>query len=245
MSGFASRTCSGSRRRSPSAPPASRCSSAASRTSRPPPHVRGRHGPARHVLARGRARADAGVLLAARAGQGLATAAVIPAALSLLTTTFPEGPLRERALGLNGALMAGGFTTGAIVGGVLTDLLSWRWAFFVNVGVAAAVVRGRAGRADRSRPDAAAPGRDRRRARHARVAAVVLGLPAGRKVGLDRPRGAGVARGRRASSLAAFVAVEARVRRTAGAAAVLCVARSGGTWRGCSPSRRRPRWCSC
>ena len=80
------------------------------------------------------------LLLAARAGQGLATAAVIPAALSLLTTSFAEGPLRERALGLNGALMAAGFTTGAVLGGLLTDVLSWRWAFFVNVFVAVAVL---------------------------------------------------------------------------------------------------------
>ncbi|GII75047.1 MFS transporter [Sphaerisporangium rufum] len=80
------------------------------------------------------------VLLAARVGQGLATAAVVPAALSLLTTSFREGPARDRALGLNGALMAAGFTTGAILGGVLADLLSWRWAFFVNVVVAAAVL---------------------------------------------------------------------------------------------------------
>ncbi|MER7211157.1 MFS transporter [Streptosporangium sp. NPDC000239] len=79
-------------------------------------------------------------LLIARVAQGLATAAVTPAALSLLTTAFPEGPLRERALGLNGALMAAGFTTGAILGGVLTDLLSWRWAFFVNVPVAVVVL---------------------------------------------------------------------------------------------------------
>jgi EmrB/QacA subfamily drug resistance transporter len=80
------------------------------------------------------------VLLAARTGQGLATAIVTPTALSLITTSFPEGGLRERALGLNGALMAGGFTTGAIVGGILTDVLSWRWAFFINVPVAAAVL---------------------------------------------------------------------------------------------------------
>ncbi|MBY8845134.1 MFS transporter [Streptomyces sp. SP2-10] len=80
------------------------------------------------------------VLIAARVFQGLATAAVTPAGLSLLTTSFPEGPLRERALGLNGALMSAGFTTGAILGGLLTDLLSWRWAFFVNVPVALAVV---------------------------------------------------------------------------------------------------------
>lgn len=80
------------------------------------------------------------MLLLARVCQGLATAAVTPAALSLLTTSFPEGKLRERALGLNGALMAAGFTTGAILGGVLTDLLSWRWAFFINVPVAVAVL---------------------------------------------------------------------------------------------------------
>ncbi|MEV5148155.1 MFS transporter [Streptomyces sp. NPDC052727] len=80
------------------------------------------------------------VLLAARVFQGLATAAVTPAGLSLLTTSFPEGPLREKALGLNGALMSAGFTTGAILGGLLTDLLSWRWAFFINVPVALAVV---------------------------------------------------------------------------------------------------------
>ncbi|MFF4771306.1 MFS transporter [Microtetraspora fusca] len=84
--------------------------------------------------------AGPGVLLVARVAQGLATAAVTPAGLSLLTTSFPEGPLRQKALGLNGALMSAGFTTGAILGGVLTDLLSWRWAFFINVPVALAVL---------------------------------------------------------------------------------------------------------
>ncbi|MCP2329707.1 EmrB/QacA subfamily drug resistance transporter [Hamadaea flava] len=81
-----------------------------------------------------------GVLLTARALQGLATAAVTPAALSLLTTSFGEGPRRDKALGLNGALTAAGFTTGAILGGVVTDLLSWRWAFFINVVVAVVVL---------------------------------------------------------------------------------------------------------
>ena len=80
------------------------------------------------------------LMIVARVAQGLATAMVVPAALSLLTTSFPEGPQRNKALGLNGALMAAGFTTGAILGGVLTDLLSWRWAFFINVFVAVVVL---------------------------------------------------------------------------------------------------------
>lgn len=81
-----------------------------------------------------------GFLLAARAGQGIATAMVTPAALALMTTMFPEGRARSRALGLNGALMAAGFTSGAVLGGVLTGGVSWRWAFFINVGVAAVAV---------------------------------------------------------------------------------------------------------
>ncbi|MEV6007180.1 MFS transporter [Streptomyces sp. NPDC051976] len=80
------------------------------------------------------------MMIAARVAQGLAAALATPAALSLLTTSLPEGPLRDKALGLNGTLMSAGFTIGAIFGGVLTDLLSWRWAFFVNVPVAVAVI---------------------------------------------------------------------------------------------------------
>ena len=80
------------------------------------------------------------LLLTARVGQGLATAMVTPAALSLMTTMFPDGPARSRALGLNGALMAAGFTVGAVLGGILTGAISWRWAFFINVIVALAVL---------------------------------------------------------------------------------------------------------
>jgi EmrB/QacA subfamily drug resistance transporter len=83
---------------------------------------------------------EPGLLLAARVAQGIATAAVTPAALSLLTTSFPEGPLRDKALGLNGSLMAAGFTTGAVLGGLLTDLFSWRWAFFINIPIAVFVL---------------------------------------------------------------------------------------------------------
>lgn len=79
-------------------------------------------------------------LLAARTLQGFATATATPAALSLLTSTFPEGPVRTRVLGLNGALLSAGFTVGAMVGGTLVDLLSWRAAFFINVPVAVAVL---------------------------------------------------------------------------------------------------------
>ena len=79
------------------------------------------------------------VLLGARVAQGLAAALAIPSALGLLTTSFSEGPLRERALGLNGSLLAGGFTVGALLGGVLTDFLSWRWAFLINVPIAVAI----------------------------------------------------------------------------------------------------------
>lgn len=93
------------------------------------------------------------LLLTARVAQGLATAMVVPAALSLLTTSFPEGRQRDRALGLNGALMAAGFTTGAILGGVLTDFLNWRWSFFINVVVAVAVLASAPFVLEESRPD--------------------------------------------------------------------------------------------
>ncbi|WP_322104074.1 MFS transporter [Paraburkholderia sp. J41] len=76
------------------------------------------------------------VLLAARALQGVATAMTGPAALALLITTFTDERQRARALGLNGALLSGGFTFGALVGGMLVGVLSWRWAFLINVPTA-------------------------------------------------------------------------------------------------------------
>jgi MFS family permease len=75
-------------------------------------------------------------LLIARTLQGFATAIATPAALSLLITTFSDDKQRARVLGINGALLSGGFTVGALVGGALVGILSWRWAFLINVPVA-------------------------------------------------------------------------------------------------------------
>ncbi|MFF9863958.1 MFS transporter [Streptomyces sp. NPDC013953] len=69
---------------------------------------------------------DPASFLTARALQGLGAAAIVPAGMSLLTTTFPEGPLRDRALGISGTLMSLGFTVGMVLGGVMTDTLGWR-----------------------------------------------------------------------------------------------------------------------
>jgi len=81
-------------------------------------------------------------LIAARALQGLGAAAITPAALSILTTTFTEGRERNIALGAWGAVGGFGAAAGVLMGGVLTDLLSWEWIFWVNipVGVAALVL---------------------------------------------------------------------------------------------------------
>lgn len=64
--------------------------------------------------------------LAGRALQGLGAAVIVPTGMSLLTTTFPEGPRRDRALGISGTLLSLGFTVGMVAGGVLTDTLGWR-----------------------------------------------------------------------------------------------------------------------
>jgi EmrB/QacA subfamily drug resistance transporter len=82
------------------------------------------------------------MLVAARGLQGLGGALVSPAALSIITTTFAEGPERTKAMGVWGAIAAGGGAFGLLLGGILTEALSWEWIFFVNVpvGIAAAVL---------------------------------------------------------------------------------------------------------
>ena len=74
-----------------------------------------------------------GVLVAARALQGLAGAMLAPAALSTLVTTFKNPRDRGRAFGIFGSVAVGGGAVGLILGGVLTEYLSWRWAMYVNV----------------------------------------------------------------------------------------------------------------
>src|SRR5918912_1092392 len=78
-----------------------------------------------------------GALIGSRALQGFGAAIISPAALSILTTTFAEGRERNTALGAWGAVGAFGAVAGVLLGGVLTDLLSWHWIFYVNVPVGA------------------------------------------------------------------------------------------------------------
>jgi EmrB/QacA subfamily drug resistance transporter len=81
-----------------------------------------------------------GVLIAARAVQGFGAAVVSPSTLSIITTTFEEGPERNKALGIWGAMGGSGAAAGVLFGGILTKYLGWEWIFFVNVPVGALVL---------------------------------------------------------------------------------------------------------
>jgi MFS family permease len=89
-----------------------------------------------------------GMLVGARALQGVGAALATPAALALVTVLFPVGAERVRALGIWGGLSGLGFATGILLGGAITDLASWRWVFLINfpVAVGALAVVPRAGR---------------------------------------------------------------------------------------------------
>ena len=92
-------------------------------------------------LAGGLAR-DPVLLIASRVVQGAGAAVVAPAALSLITTSFPQGPRRAKAIGLYGSISSVGFVSGQVLGGVLIEWTSWRSVFLVNVpvGLIAAVL---------------------------------------------------------------------------------------------------------
>jgi EmrB/QacA subfamily drug resistance transporter len=79
-------------------------------------------------------------LLAARALQGVGAAIAAPSTLALLTTTFREGQARTRAIAYYSAVAGGGGSVGLVLGGVLTDWLSWRWGLFINVPIGLAVI---------------------------------------------------------------------------------------------------------
>jgi EmrB/QacA subfamily drug resistance transporter len=81
-----------------------------------------------------------GMLIIARAVQGLGGAIISPAALSIVMTSFEEGAERNKALGVWGALGGSGAAVGVLAGGVLTDWAGWEWIFWVNVPVGAAVL---------------------------------------------------------------------------------------------------------
>jgi EmrB/QacA subfamily drug resistance transporter len=80
------------------------------------------------------------MLLVARGVQGLGGALVSPAALSILLTTFAEGTDRNRALAVWGAIAGAGGAIGLLLGGVIVQVLSWRWVFFINVPIGAVVL---------------------------------------------------------------------------------------------------------
>jgi len=81
-----------------------------------------------------------GALITFRAVQGFGAAFVAPAALSLITALFEEGPDRNKALGVMGAISGSGAAFGVLMGGVLTSAFSWKWIFFVNVPVGACAI---------------------------------------------------------------------------------------------------------
>src|SRR6266849_3941789 len=81
-----------------------------------------------------------GVLIAARAVQGVGAAIISPATLSIITTTFEEGSERNKALGVWGAMGGSGAAAGVLLGGILTKYAGWEWIFFVNVPVGALVL---------------------------------------------------------------------------------------------------------
>ena len=127
---------------------------------RPPAAVPGRRRDLLGRVAAQRARDVGGAGSSAPAAlQGLGGALVSPAALSIITTTFAEGEERTKALGVWSAIAAGGGAFGLLLGGILTDLLSWEWIFFVNVpiGIATAAL------AIRYVPESRAPSRARQR----------------------------------------------------------------------------------
>ena len=96
------------------------------------------------VSAIGGASVNFAMLIIARACQGAFAALLVPSALSLLTTTFTEPKDRGKAFGIYGAIAAAGGAVGLLIGGALTEYLSWRWTLYVNLIFAGAAFTGAA-----------------------------------------------------------------------------------------------------
>jgi EmrB/QacA subfamily drug resistance transporter len=96
------------------------------------------------------------MLLVARGGQGLGGAMVSPAALSIILSTFAQGPERNRALAVWGAIAGVGGAVGLLLGGAIVEAISWRWVFFINVPIGATVLAVTPRIVPESRSDAAA-----------------------------------------------------------------------------------------
>ncbi|TDD15116.1 MFS transporter [Kribbella turkmenica] len=99
----------------------------------------------------------AGLLIVARGVQGVGAALIVPAALSLLAVTFAEGPERDRAVGLFGAVDGVAASAGVVMGGLLAAGLGWRWAFFIHVPVGIALLVAALVFLSADRPDERAP----------------------------------------------------------------------------------------
>ncbi|MFF3514369.1 MFS transporter [Streptomyces sp. NPDC002573] len=90
----------------------------------------------------GGAAGNLGVLLVARAGQGVFGALLAPASLALISLTFTDSKERHKAFGIYGAIATAGGVVGLALGGILTEYLNWRWAMFVNIPFAVAGIIG-------------------------------------------------------------------------------------------------------
>jgi EmrB/QacA subfamily drug resistance transporter len=152
-------------------------------------------------------------MLAARAVQGVGGALTSPAALSLISATFPPGELRRRAFAVATVVGNAAMIGGAVLGGVITTALGWPWVFFVGVPVAIAAALAAPRAVPESRDDEAPPGLDL-----AGAATATLGLTA-LVFAVTRAHGGGATltsalppAAAAIALLAAFVALEARVR---------------------------------
>jgi EmrB/QacA subfamily drug resistance transporter len=151
------------------------------------------------------------MLIAGRALQGLGGALVSPAALSILMTSFPGTQERTKALGVWSAIVAGGAAAGLLLGGVLTDLLSWEWIFFINVPVGVLAVAAALRFVPESRDESAHRGFDLAGATTVTtgLVALVYGIVKAQEYGWGSTRTMGTL-ALAALLLTAFVAIERR-----------------------------------